>query len=60
MLLIHMHPEHARRQCRPNSVAGILAGQPGEAELATRVETVRRHLGRRNGAPKRKKEPKPE
>lgn len=43
------------------SVASVLADDPTEPELATRVETVRRHLGRRNGATgKRKKEPKPE
>ena len=43
------------------SVASIMADNPREPELATRVETVRRHLGRRNGSTgKRKKEPKPE
>lgn len=43
------------------SVAGVLAGDPTEAEMAVQVETIRRHLGRRNGATgKRKSEPNAE
>ncbi|HJQ41160.1 MAG TPA: hypothetical protein VKB93_28820 [Thermoanaerobaculia bacterium] len=42
-------------------MACILAGDPKEAELAAHVATIRRHLGRRNGATgKRTKESKPE
>ena len=42
-------------------MACILANDPKEAELAAHVATIRRHLGRRNGATgKRRKDPKPE
>ena len=43
------------------TVASIVADDPKKAEIAAHVATVRRHLGRRNGATgKRKKEPKAE